>query len=269
MKPTSLAVFDALSLLRPYDIDAHKLRVGNERDGGYVLADLSSRASILSFGVGPDVSFESEMADQGRSIFMHDHTVEAPPQSHPKFTFLKRGVCGEGSQTFELSTIREHMAAINGEHEGFILKIDVEGWEWEVFATIENETIERFEQIVLEIHWLENLSDVIFRARYVAALKNILNQFTLFHVHANNCTELHLIDGFVVPSVLEISFVRTSLVKRRPSRTIYPSSMDKANHPHFHDHALLFYPFLPTSSEQHEIRSVVDRVDMEYRIVNR
>ena len=98
------------------------------------------------------------------------------------------------------------------------------------------------------------------------SLKRITQQFTLFHVHANNCASICVVHGLPVASVLEISFVRTSLVKRRPSRTVYPSVLNKANHPHFIDHALLFYPFLPTAVEPERVDEVLTRMDLQYRL---
>ena len=266
MKNMSDHVFEALSLLRPFDIDFPKIRIGNARDGGYVLADLGSTPDILSFGVGPDITFEYEMAIRGRQAYLHDHTVEAMPQTHPRLHFTKRGVCGRGSESEELTTIEGHLSALAiSVDTNLLLKIDVEGHEWDVFSTIEVETLERFEQIAIEIHWLENLAVPEFQRKVVQALSKINRIFTLFHVHANNCAELHLVEGFVVASVLELSYVRTSLVRRKTSRTLYPSPLDLANHPSFHDHPLLFYPFLPCSVPDEEIKGVVRRIELEKR----
>ena len=184
-------VFDALTLLRPYDIDQSKARYGNRRDGGYVLADLPSKSDILSFGVGPDVTFEMDMAERGRHVYLNDHTVECTPQHHSRFTFSKKGICGKGVQHQDLETLDQHLRRVEG-HEQLILKMDVEGFELDVFSTVDLETLERFEQIVVEVHWLENLSDSDFCRKFVASFRALNKLFTLFHVHSEQlCRTLH------------------------------------------------------------------------------
>ena len=266
VKNMSIEVFNALSLLMPFAIDIDKNRHGNARDGGYVLADVPSQADVISFGVGPDVTFEFEMAERGRRIFLHDHTVDATPQHHHRFHFAKKGICGVGGETAELATLDHHLAQIEGSNGAFILKMDVEGFEWDVFSTIDIEVLERFEQIAIEVHWLENLGDTGFRHKVITSLSKINKLFTLFHVHANNCAELHFVEGFAVASVLELSFIKSSLVRRSPSTEIYPSSLDQGNHPLRHDHALLFFPFLPSTAPQRDIRAVVNRIDMAKKL---
>ena len=266
VKSMSPRVFEVLSLLRPFDIDREKVRVGGERDGGYIMADIATPSAVISFGVGPDVTFEFEMAQRGIPIVLHDHTVEGTPQTHPLFRFNKLGICGEGESGPSLATLGVHLARPDIPTDKLVLKIDVEGYEWGVFATMSQEQFSRFDQIVMEIHWLQRLADPGFATKAKAALENLNKQFTLFHVHGNNCSELSIVHNFMVANVLELSFVRTSLVERSPSRTVYPSSLNQANNPDFHDLPLLFYPFLPSSVDDFRIGEVVRRIDVEHRL---
>jgi len=57
--------------------------------------------------------------------------------------------------------------------------------------------------------------------------------------------------------------VRTSLVRRRPSGTVFPTSLNKSNHAPSHDHALLFYPFLPMAVSDEPVHDVVRRLHLE------
>src|SRR5258706_15122427 len=65
-------VFDALSLLVPFDLPRErKVRIGEPGDGSYVMVDrLRASQPVMSFGVGPSVEFEMEMAERGHSVFM-------------------------------------------------------------------------------------------------------------------------------------------------------------------------------------------------------
>jgi hypothetical protein len=263
MKPLSITVFDVLSRLTPFDINCRKLRVGGERDGGYILADTPAGQDVVSFGVGPDVTFEYELALEGRRVFLYDHTVPVTPVFHENFSFRKIGVCAERTRTPNLLPLSAHLANIGDLSSHSLLKMDIEGYEWDVFSTISPDDLAHFDQIVVEMHWFERLENPFFARKVLRSLNTLNKDFSLFHVHANNFTELHIVDGFTVASVIEVSYVRTSSVVRTPSRTLYPSQLNKANHPNCHDHVLLFYPFLPISISQQDVHDVIRRVELE------
>lgn len=263
MENFSRTVFDTLSLLTPHDIDRAKLRVGNERDGAYIIVDLPPSTDIMSFGISNDIGFELEMAGRGHRLFMYDHTIDGVPGAHPAFTFMRQGICASGQAGGDLLPLEDHLANIADASDRLMLKIDVEGHEWSVFANISQELLGRFDQIMIEFHWLHLLKDPGFATQAARALGNINEQFTLYHIHANNCCELHIVEGFPVADVIEVSYVRTSTVTRRPSTTVYPTSLNKANHPLYHDHALLFFPFLPLGIPAGNIEEVVSRIVAE------
>lgn len=242
-------VFRALSLLTPWDVDRAKVRIGNPRDGGYVMADGMAGADVLSFGISNDVGFERDIAGRGHRCFMFDHTIERLPEENPGFHWRKLGIAGAGGETADLATLDTILADLPEPSDRLLLKLDVEGAEWDVLSSVPAATLVRFDQIVGEFHWLRRLDEPAFRERVIGALAALSEQFTLFHVHANNCRPLGIVAGFPVADVLELSFVRTSLVERRPSKTIYPAPGDLANNHVVPDHPLLFYPFLPTAPE--------------------
>ncbi len=264
MTSSFLRVFDALSELTPFDVDVGKTLVGNSRDGGYVTADIASSADVVSFGVGGDVSFEHAMAETGRRVFLHDHTVDGLPSAHENFGFRRVGVCGFGTDAPDLLPLEAHVAAIEGFTGAALLKMDVEGWEWEVFSSASPETLAAFDQIVLEVHWLERLASPIFAHLVTRSLRTINAQFTLFNVHANNCSELHVVSGLTVASVLELSYVRTSLVRRSASSTVYPCALNRGNDFRRRDLPLLFHPFLPLAADEAQVRAAALRVDADW-----
>src|SRR6266478_3163437 len=89
-------VFDALSLLVPFDLPRErKVRIGEPGDGSYVMVDrLRASQPVMSFGVGPSVEFEMEMAERGHSVFMFDHTIDSLPATHPRFAWFREGITG-------------------------------------------------------------------------------------------------------------------------------------------------------------------------------
>jgi len=205
------------------------------------------------------------MAVKGHRLFLYDHTIPSCPTENPSFNFHRVGICGDNNPGPDLLTLEQHIANIANPSERLFLKIDVEGAEWDVFSTISRDTLARFDQIVIELHWFSHLNDPLFAGKLIKSLEKINEQFTLYHVHGNNCAPITKVNGFVVADVIEVSYVRTSLVTRSASKTVYPSPLNKGNTPHFYDHALLFYPFLPSSAELEQIRDMVDRVGADYQ----
>jgi len=255
----SLEVFETLSLLQPYAINENKLRLGAKRDGGYVVADFPHKHDLLSFGIANDVRFEIALAERGHRCFLFYHTIEKLPAEHPNFVFQKIGL---GADSPQLRSLEEHVGAID--HSGsLLLKLDVEGYEWEAIAQAPIELLARFDQIVGEFHWLLRLNEPAFREIVAAALRNINKVFTLFNVHANNCRPLGFVGGFAVADTLELSFVKTELIVRKPSQTIYPDQQDMANNHAVSDHPLLFFPFLPSSVPLDEVRERMKKIAAE------
>ena len=85
-------VFEALSLLTPSDLpDERKIRIGGPGDGGYVLVDrLRPAQPVMSFGVGPSVAFDQDLAARGHPVLLFDQTIDALPGEHPGFTWYRR-----------------------------------------------------------------------------------------------------------------------------------------------------------------------------------
>ena len=258
------AVHDFLALLTPWDVDVAKVRVGARRDGGYVLADrLDAGQPVLSFGVGHDVSFDLAMAERGHRVHLFDHTVAGPPAAHPGFVFVREGIAGTSRPEQALFSLGDHLARQGLGGDGMILKMDVEGAEWESIWGAPPEVLGCFHQIVVEVHALKAIGDGAFRRALAGVLEKLNASFTLFHVHANNYGDVAMVGGFPVVDILELSYVRTDLVERRASSTLYPTELDRANRPGEPDIALWFFPFAPLSVDRGELARAASRLERD------
>ena len=267
-----LSVVEALALLTPYDVDRRKERIGPATDGGYVLLpDLFGRLPLFSYGISTEYRFDIDMSERGHEVFMFDHTIdglEVPP-GNLRMHWFKEGVGGMRDPSQPVDTIENHLSAHVAPGSDALLKMDVEGWEYDAFDALSDASLLRFQQIVFEIHNLHALGDPGFRARFVRLLSRLTAHYTLFHVHANNwdgSNAFTFISGVPVSSLLELSFVRSDLVERRPSRTLYPSPLDyPCVHPH--DKKLWFFPFLPTGVTPAEFHAAEQRLDMAAQLI--
>jgi hypothetical protein len=243
-------VLEALSLLTPYDIDIPKRRIGPETDGGYVFADnISATQSVLSYGISTEYRFDTSMAEAGHEVHMFDHTIAGLASSHPKMHWVQEGVAGFSSPEQRLYSIADHLERYEIRGNRLILKMDVEGAEFDAIGETSDDVLARFEQIGIEIHYLAHLGDESFRQRFVRMLHKLNHQFTLFHVHANNCdgtNAIHMVNGLPVSNVLELTYIRSALVLRTKSKTLYPTPYDYPNM-NIKDKLLWFFPFMPTT----------------------
>lgn len=246
---TTCSVLGTLSLLTPWDvIGGGKLRIGGESDGGYVLLDrLRPEQPVLSYGVGLDSSFDFDLARRGHRVFMFDHTVKGPRGRLPKgCVFIREGVAAKADHKKRLDTVLAHLRRYRlASRRDVILKMDIEGGEWDIIAALPDKALDAFEQIVVEFHWLENLKRDSFTAQVRAALQRLNERFTLCHVHANVYGGMRRPAGVVLPNVLEATYVRTDVISRTANRTFYPTEYDHANRPGSKDIVLSMYPFVP------------------------
>jgi hypothetical protein len=261
-------VLATLSLLTPWDaVGCGKRRVGGDGDGGYVLLDrLRPEQAVLSYGVGPDCTFDTDLAKRGHHVLMFDHTVERPPGGTPKgCIFTREGVAVSAQPEKRLDTIEAHLHrhGLRNRHD-LILKMDIEGAEWDVLAGLPENILDAFEQIVVEFHGLNALNRDAFGARARAAFQRLNARFTLCHVHANAYGGLAMIEGVVLPPVLEASYVRSDLITRTPNRTLYPTEYDRANRPGTKDIVLSMYPFMPMAVPNASLAPLARRLDAEH-----
>jgi hypothetical protein len=141
--------------------------------------------------------------------------------------------------------------------------MDVEGAEFESLARIPDPVLARFEQIVVEVHWLEQLINPNYRAYFCHIFRKLNSIFTLHHVHANNFDgpdALPVIGGFPVARIIELSYIRTSVVTRRRSATVFPTPMDFPNSG-TRDKLLWIFPFFPSAVPPEALSRCAERVE--------
>ena len=240
-------IFQALALLQPYELTgAEKIRLGGCEDGSYVLINnLRPAQRVVSFGIGWTVDFELELAERGHVVYLFDPTIDKLPKQHANFNFYKEGIAGSEQWEEACFTLATHLRKLDLADQDLVLKMDVEGAEWDAIDTVPAATLGKFEQLVLEIHGLHRLGEQQFRDKFARCLHKINSLFALCHVHANNYAPITIIDGFPVCGVLELTYLRRNLFEATPSLTIYPTALDEANNKAAPDHLLWFFPFYP------------------------
>jgi hypothetical protein len=226
--------------LSPMDVDGGVLvRIGRHHDGGYVMLEGFSRDTVdaaYSFGVGRDASWDTAIADRGIEVFLFDHTIDRLPVSHAKCHHVRTGVTG-----FKQDERRRTLSALIADrgHAGsrrLIMKMDVEGAEWDVFDEASPDAIAQFSQLVIEFHRLTAAAHEERRLARILRVLGKLNQtHQCVHVHANtNVPRPPIwIGPLVLPDALEATFIRRDEVpgRLRPTRRQFPDAIDEPSNP--------------------------------------
>jgi len=208
--PADARCREAARLLRPYFTSTPLLRVGDEGDGGYVMADHFTTSTAISIGIGGNVSWDLAMSSRGYTIAMFDPTIAAAPATVPNATFHRIGLgtpaqsAASGLELESLDQLRTR--ARMPKAEAATLKIDVEGAEWD--ALIDIASFDQYEQIVIEMHDLARLGDEKSAHNVLAVLANLHSSHLPIHVHANNEAPVMQFGTYWLPDVLEVTYLR-------------------------------------------------------------
>lgn len=204
------------------------IRMGKEDDGGYIMVeDFKLGGIAYSFGIGGDVSWDMDLAKRGYDVFMYDHTIEALPCKHKRFHFRKKGIADSADISKDLHSLEYYLKENGHENQsGMILKMDVEGAEIGFLRLVEQDTLKKFDQIIMELHRLESEK---YWDQILLAVEKLNTTHSLFHIHANNHANVVWVEKKPCPGLLELSFVKKGIYRMEPAEELMlPLEIDRA-----------------------------------------
>ena len=227
-------------LLKITPVDDNFIRVGRHGDGGYLMLNYMQGGIAYSFGINDDVSWDTDMANYGYDVYMYDHTIDRLPLDNPNFHFHK---CGLGIQKKE--TIQGHIDTLSyflqsNRHEqahDMVLKMDIEGAEWDVLSNIDERYLRQFSQIVIEYHGLLSANSNMADKKIFPALRKINNTHNLIHLHGNNMGTYVEWGNKVFPDALEATYVskEKAMTLEADKDIVLPHRLDEPNDPNRQD----------------------------------
>jgi hypothetical protein len=187
-RPEGVAAVRAMlwESLQPVTLDGCRLeRYGEANDGGYLVCGnlLSDVAAGYSYGISGYDGWGCQVST----------TLRVPVHQYDCFN-LNAPVCAGGATEFHGECIGREAATIDGrpfdtlEHQlarnghgaaRIIMKIDVEGAEWDVFATAPDDVLERIDQLVVEFHKTDE-------RRFLTVVQRLARYFHVANLHMNN-----------------------------------------------------------------------------------
>lgn len=176
-----------------------KIRVGKKNDGGYVICDIPNIKYdlFLSGGINDDISFEEAFLQKypNTMCLAFDGTIDIlPPTSYP-IQFVRKNI--GRTTTITTTNLKEYMVG----KRNIFMKMDIEGFEQDLFLSFETDDLLKLSQIVIEVHQIpakELISSKLKDTHY------------LVHFHPNNCCKL---DSSGLPAVIELTYIRKDLCK--------------------------------------------------------
>ncbi|MBU2838317.1 hypothetical protein HF670_01775 [Acidithiobacillus thiooxidans] len=222
-----------LSTLHPMNQNkGHLVRIGRNNDGGYIMVnDGIDNIIAYSCGISDDTSWDLDMASRGCHIYQYDHTIDNVAVKNNNFHFFRIRISGDAlnDATDNASSIAD-IIRYNGhtENRDMILKMDIEGSEWNALYVTDSHLLSNFSQIVIEFHWLLRI-DNCWRKKIIDVLKKINITHQSVHVHANNFGAIGLVGGVVLPETLEVTYLRREGNIFSVCTKCFPTALDTPN----------------------------------------
>ena len=215
--------------LKIFDTGYKLIRVGPESDGGYVLPNILDQIDFcFSPGVGHTSEFEKQISARNIKCFLADKNVDAP--SNKNFSFIKKNL---NSYTDENNiTLDFWVNTYAKDNTNLLLQMDIEGSEIDVILNSSLETLKKFKILLIEFHDFDFLK-TMFGIRILDNVFNkITKNFTICHIHPNNCCGYTKFANYKIPKVMEFSFIRNDLILKKETKiNNLPLDIDKKNYP--------------------------------------
>lgn len=224
-------VLGLIKSLRPYQTNKNLVRLGADKDGGYLVPDdLDGIQACFSPGVFEVSDFEADCFKYGMQLFLADKSVEKPNLDLPedKFSFLKKFVGCTNNE--EYITMDEWVNSNNIEsHQDLLLQMDIEGAEYFTLINMSDSLMKQCRIIVIEFHRLEALWNPEFFGLAEVVFSKLLQTHTCVHIHPNNSCGVDIQSGIQIPRVAEFTFIRNDRITRQGYVTKLPHELDYDN----------------------------------------
>ena len=230
-KRTRQALFDAFEPVKVTNCEMQ--RFGDAHDGGYLLcANLLPGAEVAySYGINGADNWGCQVSKTlNIAVHQYDCFNTAVPGC-ARDAFFHAECVGPERATFEglpFDTVANQIANNGDAGRRIVMKMDVEGSEWQSLVVSPDEVLERIDQMAVEFHEVE-------QPEFLSTIERLKRFFHVAHIHANNFNCDAGFDPFP-GQVFEALLVNKRLAQIDPSvRGRTPSPLDAPNVPELPD----------------------------------
>jgi hypothetical protein len=136
----------------------------------------------------------------------------------------------EDNRTFD--TLKNQFLKNNDQNKRLVVKMDVEGAEWDSLFVTPEEILDNIDQLVVEFH----IDSHMRWNAYIQVMQKLKRTFYIANVHLNNCCCVEKILPFPTP-IFEILFVnkRIGIINEVELKPVLPNPLDSPNLPNVAD----------------------------------
>ena len=198
--------------LRPVNLLQSLIRVGDDKDGGYLIPDdLPGIKACFSPGVDDIASFEQGLLDKGIGSHLADYSVETIPDGAKALSFEKKFLGASSHDHFISLEDWVNKYEPDAIENSLLLQMDIEGAEYQTLLSCPEYILNKFKIIVVEFHSIETWSQVDFFHIVESTFNKLLKSHAIVHNHPNNAMGVVNLNGFKYPRLIEVTFYKKNL----------------------------------------------------------
>jgi hypothetical protein len=223
-------------------INCHLKRFGETHDGGYLMCGnlLGRVRSAYSYGIS---GYDKWGCDISKTLNVTVHQYDCFNTTRPACpdgrTVFHAECVGDTTMTVDgrlFDTMRNQRAKNGDRNKRIVLKIDVEGAEWDSLLSTPDEVLEHIDQMAVEFHWVQDEARRwVHNDKYLRVVQRLKQFFAIAHIHFNNGSCITGLEPFPTWAY-EVLFVSKRLAAVDRSRTAGGlHRLDAPNNPSFAD----------------------------------
>jgi hypothetical protein len=204
-------------------------RFGEAHDGGYLMCAnlLRNGSALYSYGIAGYDGWGCSLSQRLHStVHQYDCFDPARPACGTgQAQFHDECVAGQprrdGNRVFD--TVDAHIRRNGDAERPIVMKIDVEGAEWDTLPALAPQTLQQIDQLAVEFHGVN-------RQQYVDVLRHLKRTFVVAHLHFNN----YSCGSGAAPfpsTVFEVLLVNRRLAQTTGTAPARPHPLDAPNNP--------------------------------------
>jgi len=207
-------ISSVLDLLNVQNLDIAPIRVGSEKDGGYVIPDILADIDVcLSFGISDNCDLELQLTDLGIKVFAIDGSISELPTFNQLIEFTPKYVGRSEDKRF--IDANQWIADAVRDYESVMFSMDIEEYEWEIILEIDDYLLNKVDLFVIELHGLHQLCHRSFLQKVRAALLKLSEKFVVTNVNVNNTSPMVNFKGVrTFGSVVEVTYTSKAYIER-------------------------------------------------------
>ena len=160
-------------------------RYGGPADGGYLMCEnlAAGVESAYSYGIASEDNWGCDVSRQFRvPVHQYDCFTEHRPTCEGGVFVFHDECVGPAARTIDaqpFDTIASQIARNGDTGKRLLVKIDVEGAEWDSLMATPDAVLDRIDQMPMELHGTDE-------AKFVEGVRRLKRQFHLVNLHFNN-----------------------------------------------------------------------------------